>query len=600
MINEPNEPTIKPVRVLAVSPYEGLREVIDAAAKDMPHLVITHVTGDLGEGVGAARKVIGEGFFDVIISRGGTADLLAAEFSLPVVNIDVSGYDFVRVIKLAQSHSGKAAIVGFNKITGGASVICELLKSNIEIHTVSRESEVDETIARLQAAGYGIIIGDFVTVKATRRRGMNAILITSGRESVQKALEEGWRICRYLEDSRSRFSIVSAALKALEDKCIIYDGAGRLIYSSADGPDEEELISACASAAKELDYTGLVRRILRTNGGAWRLCGRPLGGGAGVVFSLSRLSPDVAREPPGIHMRSGGGDTQNPFSIFAAADEPMHSTVERARALAPGGAPIYIWGADGTGKGALSYAIHKSGPPSSELFLTVDCPLVTSEGWRLLLGSEKSILSENPPGTLYLRNVDALPRRAARNIAALMDEAGRVSGWRLISSSGRPPSAAMDCAQDRELARRMFAFSLYLPRLCERRGAIADIASLMIAEANVRYGREVVALEEDSLELLRGFSWEYDIDQLREVISELVMAAPSPYITSGEVKEALDRRDFAGEPRDFALPRDKTLLELEVDIIKRVIAEEGNNQSRAARRLGISRSTMWRKIKEYS
>nr|MBQ4320178.1 PrpR N-terminal domain-containing protein [Clostridia bacterium] len=141
------------IRILLVAPYSGLAEAVNAAVSSSDRFEVTSVAGDLGEGVEAARAVISDGF-DVIMSRGGTAELLEAEFSIPVVNIDVSGYDFVRVIKLAQGTSGKTAIVGFSKITDGASVVCELLRADLKIFTVTDENQVGKTVDTLARDGY--------------------------------------------------------------------------------------------------------------------------------------------------------------------------------------------------------------------------------------------------------------------------------------------------------------------------------------------------------------------------------------------------------------------------------------------------------------
>ena len=142
------------------------------------------------------------------------------------------------------------------------------------------------------------------------------------------------------------------------------------------------------------------------------------------------------------------------------------------------------------------------------------------------------------------------------------------------------------------------AFSIRLPSLGERKEAIGDISSLMISAANDRYGKEVVALDPGALLLLSGFPWDGNIDELREVVTELVVTSRSPYIGPTAVQEVLERRRYACSPSEISISGDRNLEEIEADIIRLVLSEEGGNQSKAAKRLGISRSTMWRKIRE--
>ena len=180
------------MRILVVSPYEGFSEAVSSVVSKAEGLSVTYLSGDLGEGVEAARAVIETGF-DVIMSRGGTSELLEAAFPLPVCKCGS--------LRLRFRTSHKAGSGQFGK--GGNSRLFQdnrrrlrrmraLTTSDLEIFTVGDEHEVGpHTVDRLMREGYSVIIGDNVTVRAARRRGMNGILVTSGRESVLKAAGRG-------------------------------------------------------------------------------------------------------------------------------------------------------------------------------------------------------------------------------------------------------------------------------------------------------------------------------------------------------------------------------------------------------------------------
>ncbi|MGE4485706.1 MAG: PrpR N-terminal domain-containing protein [Oscillospiraceae bacterium] len=577
------------MRILVVSPYEGFAEAVSSIVSVTEEFTVTYVSGDLGEGVEAARAVIETGF-DVIMSRGGTSELLEAAFPLPVVNVEVSGYDFVRVIKLAQGNSGKAAIVGFSKITDGASVVCELLRSDLEIFTVGDEHEVGSMMDRLMREGYSIIIGDNVTVMAARRRGMNGILVTSGRESILKALDEATRIYDCLSVEKRRSALLEKALRATCPAGALTDG-GKTIFSW--GTND----SPVADMARNFSGGSPVRRVVESGGLQWRAEAVSLDSASELVTArLILRAADGA--PTGITFKEGRIGETAPFSAFSANDEPFHSTIERAESFGATDAPLYIWGAKGTGKTALAYAIHLSGGQKSEKFLTADCSVMPDGSWTALLAADETILSMFPAGTLYLKNIEDVPEKWTDALLSALCEDGKLMGWRTLASSSLSPDALRGKSTCPSLARRLSAFSIRLPRLSERKEAIGDISSLMISEANDRYGKAVVALDPEALKILAAFPWYGNISELREVVTELVITSRSPYISPEAAKSVLEHRRCTSTPADICISRGQNLDEIEAEIIRRVLCEEGGNQSIAAKRLGISRSTLWRKNKE--
>ena len=126
------------IKILAVAPYEGMADTIAILASQRDDIELTAQTGDLNTGKKIAMELAHKNY-DVIISRGGTAELIRSTVDLPVVDISISGYDILRTIKLAQNYSGKFVIAGFSGITSYARVLCDLLQYDIDIITFSSE-----------------------------------------------------------------------------------------------------------------------------------------------------------------------------------------------------------------------------------------------------------------------------------------------------------------------------------------------------------------------------------------------------------------------------------------------------------------------------
>ena len=114
--NVPEDFTMPKIKILAVAPYDGMADAISAIAMTRDDIQMTVQTGDLDTGRKIALE-LAHNNYDVIISRGGTAELIRSTVELPVIDIPISVYDVLRTIKLAESYSGKFVIAGFPSIT---------------------------------------------------------------------------------------------------------------------------------------------------------------------------------------------------------------------------------------------------------------------------------------------------------------------------------------------------------------------------------------------------------------------------------------------------------------------------------------------------
>ena len=128
------------IRILGIAPFESIRVAMERVAQEeFPEVHFEAYTGDLEEGVKIAQRLINENeSYDVVVSRGGTAELLKQKLTMPVVEITFSVYDILRAIKMAENYNNLYAIVGFPSITGPAHTLCDLLRFNTDIVKIGR------------------------------------------------------------------------------------------------------------------------------------------------------------------------------------------------------------------------------------------------------------------------------------------------------------------------------------------------------------------------------------------------------------------------------------------------------------------------------
>ena len=128
--------------------------------------------------------------------------------------------------------------------------------------------------------------------------------------------------------------------------------------------------------------------------------------------------------------------------------------------------------------------------------------------------------------------------------------------------------------------------------------------NILLSHLNADSPNQIRGLEEEAMELLRHYQWPYNFTQFRRVMSELAASCSGPTITAEMVRAALNRErhmsSFTQAVENYAVPLDlnRSLYEISRDVVRRVVDESDGNQTAAAKRLGISRTTLWRYLRE--
>ena len=190
---EKEMPMSEKIRILGIAPYEAMKTAMLRLAQGREELELTAFVGDMQRGGEIVRRHI-DAYYDVIISRGGTAELIERITDIPVVEISLSVYDILRAMKLAENYEERYAIVGFPSITGSAHFLCDLLRYQIDIFTIHNEEEAESVLHGLKQEGYRMVVGDMISYTKAKDMGLNAILITSGVESIGSALDQAVKI----------------------------------------------------------------------------------------------------------------------------------------------------------------------------------------------------------------------------------------------------------------------------------------------------------------------------------------------------------------------------------------------------------------------
>lgn len=588
----------KKIKVLGIAPYEGLRTLMSSLADQRDDLELTTYIGDLDKGVEIVKQ-INSADYDAIISRGGTAEKIGQLVDLPVIEINLSVYDILRAIKLAENCSSEYVIVGFPSITESARLLCDLLQYDIDQYTIRSTEDAKNALKEVQSRGIRIVICDMVTNTLAVSMGLNPILITSGSESIISAFDQAVKLCRSYATTKAQNRFYDAVLKQQPMETLVYSVNHCLQFSTLSSGDNSELL---AILEKEIDRTldyG-TQQIQKTIGSSvYTIHGSPL-----IIDDKTFVSFYITKNKILPSSNRIGLKTFNKTDIFEAEFQNFYDISSGyyqtvIQQFYNRNVPLLLLGEPGTGKEQMAGAIYTQSKLQNCPFVTVDFEMIHEKCWAFLFNHEKSpFLADGI--TLYLKNIQSLDESKSNQLFAYMDTLSLYRHNKIIISFTYKNQESKNDPICTYLITKCSALVITLSPLREQRENISNLASLCINMLNMRLAKQVIGFEPDGLRLIEEFSWPYNMIQFYKVLETLVEHADGPYISSSAVLELLteERRQIpTASPADKNFYRNRTLDEINRDIAKLVLEECKNNQSQAAKVLGISRTTLWRMIK---
>jgi transcriptional regulator of acetoin/glycerol metabolism len=286
-------------------------------------------------------------------------------------------------------------------------------------------------------------------------------------------------------------------------------------------------------------------------------------------------------------------------------------------------ANILLLGDSGTGKELFAQAIHNDSARRNGPFVAINCgalsrELIQSELFGYDGGAFTGAKKEGNPGkfeladggTLFLDEIGELPLEAQVNLLRILQtgEVMRIGGKfsksvdvRVITATNRDLYRAVEEKSFRDdLFYRINTFALRLPALRERHGDIRILADTFLRRFSQDLPKGYLRIDDEVYELFERYNWPGNIRELENVIERAIAVAETDVITTSDLPANLqaERLGAADAASGGAVHRglEPTQIELENDRMKRLIVETGGNLREVAKRMGISRSTVYYKL----
>lgn len=223
------------IRVLAIAPYEGMKQLMTAMANDYPQIDLTVFVGDREQGLQIAKDNF-HGNYDAVVSRGGTAFMLRQDLRVPVVEIELSIYDILCALKLTDGMDGKIAMISTSNIAESAQMLCKLMHYDMDIFTYTSSDTMEATLQRIRTGNYRAILCDMGADTAAKWLGFNSFLLTSSQESIRKAFEQVLLLCSSQQNLRDENQFFRELIQGQIGQTMVFDQAGNPFLSTLDNP----------------------------------------------------------------------------------------------------------------------------------------------------------------------------------------------------------------------------------------------------------------------------------------------------------------------------------------------------------------------------
>lgn len=306
--------------------------------------------------------------------------------------------------------------------------------------------------------------------------------------------------------------------------------------------------------------------------------------------------------------------TRQEQAFYVCKSPPAVRLQEMVRLVAPADSlSVLIRGASGTGKEWVARQIHAFSKRSAAPFVAVDCGALPRElAASELFGHKKGAFTgavENKSGvfvaadhgTLFLDEVGNLNMETqVQLLRALQEKRYKLVGGteemhadvRLLAATNEDLEQAISEGRFREdLFHRLNEFPLHVPPLKDCGEDITPLAGFLLSSANEELEKEIRGFDRDVREAFVSYPWPGNIRELKNVVRRACVLAQGDWITLKEISLPVD----VSPSDNYRLDMERT----EQEAIQKALETTGNDRKAAARLLGISRSTLYLKLKKY-
>ena len=611
------------IRLLAAT-YGRFTDVVRKACKTItaPDIEIILKEGKLEDII---DKVMAVPDIDVIISSGANGHILSSVCSQPVICVAPTGYDLLLALNDVAKHAKRAVIIVYKQKIEKLALVSRVFNIGIKEYTFSNVPEVYEILQREKERGYADAIGSSFVCEAAKEFGMRGHLIYS-ESSVLRAFETAIMVARSKKKEQDDARQLHSILGLIQEGMVVTNEIGRISLfneraekvlglpaSKAIGRDADELLP-------ELELCSVIQKRQQTYnkicsvGSQKILINRiPIVNNNAVIGALATFQSTNAvqksEEKIRNHLSEKGFVARHVFDDILGESRILAQTKEKACLYARSEATVLLKGESGCGKDLFAQSIHNASGRAKRPFVAVNCAafsttLLESElfGYEegAFTGARKSgklgIFELAHGGTIFLDEIAEIDVNIQTRLLRVLEQRELLRmgsekiihvDIRIIAATNRDLWQMVRQGKFRnDLYYRLNILEMDLPSLRERSEDIPLIFKQFLkAYAPHMTEEDMNTVARDPV--LTSYSWPGNVRELKNIAERFsILSRGAGHYD--EILHSFFSKKMTDMPdTDFA----------DTETIRKILRECRNNRSLAARKLGISRTTLWRKLR---
>lgn len=535
----------------------------------------------------------------------------------------------------------------------------KIAKSRLEVFYFEEVYDVEAITKVRSDSERVIVIGGETSRFYAEKLGYNFWPLSFGKETITTAVETARAVLRAVENVQEANSRMHTILNLFNRGIIITDSSGYINNCNKRAAERLGLHQEKIMGKKIEDITGdmswitsyvngisFLRQMRTYRGKNYFVSDYPIiladGRLIGSVISFEGVDEVEELESKlqqvniaGLsrqQIKSAGLIAKSNFDDILGVSIQIKKAIEQAKAYAKVDSTILIYGETGSGKELFAQSIHNHSERRSGPFVAINCAalpenLLESE----LMGYEEGAFTGSKKGgkiglaelankgTLFLDEINHIPMSIQARLLRLVQEKQvmRLGGEKVVPVDVRILSATNEDLRKlvkqnkfrEDLFYRLNILEFNVPALRERKDDIVGLITLFLSSFLARYGK-APALNKESLEKLRNYEWPGNIRELQAFVERYVILTKNNLMGQAEFvdsyieratkqfKESETTNNQVSDGRRKITINLDTLSNMERNIIDEVLQITGGNKLKAAARLGISRTSLWKKLNE--
>lgn len=596
---------------------------------------------------------------DVIITRGGTAALIKnSGIEIPVVEVMITGKELVDAINKATEISGKPhpviGYIGFENMVRNIRMFSGILKVDLRIYHVQSAKDIENKVIQAKADGIDVVIGGVLTGEFADQNELPSVNLGATKESLLAAfrIAEEIKYARTLEQKKAEEfkTILDSAFEVIigtDDQGIItvFNAAAELFLKVSAAEAIGSSIQAIVNIVDDHDLNTVfvegkqvLAKIVKTNQASVVLNFSPIIVGGKVMASIlsfqeiDRIQNVEAKIREELYLK--GNIAEYFFDDIKGKSAAIKETKRIAESFAKLDSIVLILGETGTGKELFAQSIHNASLRSNGPFVAVNCGAIPSNLIESELfgysegaftgakkGGKRGLFEIAHRGTIFLDEISEMDIYGQvmllrviqeKQIRRIGDDRVIPVDVRIIAATNKSLIKLVEEKKFREdLYYRLNVLTLKIPPLRDRQNDIEYLMQYFIDEYNKKFYK-YVTLTEAAIARVMEYPWYGNVRHLKSFCERLVALANQNQIGVELIKRQLENELLSSRLSNKVGPQSPIGGEAVAAIPNRVINSDDypaqiikllrrydGNKTKVAEHLGISRTTLWRQIKQY-